>query len=100
MTDRPGAMAAPNRCRLTGRIVDVHDDVDAPGRRSLRLEISESESIQGGNFARVGEVVDAFTFEGSPQMAAGATLRSEAEYLGGPRAGRFQLYAPQIIEPA
>jgi hypothetical protein len=92
-----GVTAAPNRCEITAVVLREEQDPSVPQKREATLEIRESRDIEGPNFARVGDRVEAFTFEAPSGLTEGAIIRAEAEYLGDARLGRFQLYSPEIV---
>ena len=90
-----GVPAAPNRCRLAAAVLELRPEPDVPQKSLLLLEVRELEPIQGGRFAGPGEQVAAFTFDDVTGLAVGAVVTAEAEYLGGPSGGTFQLYGPR-----
>ena len=101
----PGVMAAPNRALVTARVRSCEPAENIPGKWLLEVEFEASENRQGANFARVGESADAFTFVEGPIVdqlrsaaGSGGRIRAEAEYLGGPEGGSFQLYDPQVLD--
>jgi hypothetical protein len=104
MSDQPftsGVMAAPNRVRVVATVLSVSAARDVPGKWFLALRWEQSEALRGPNFARIGERADGFTFVDDQTAAklkelaaAGGRLVAEAEFIGGPGGGSFQLFDP------
>lgn len=84
-------MAAPNKARITARILRAEQSAQYPDKWILELEILVSEGLSGPNFAKAGEKVDGFTFCPSWDLPLPATVEAEVEYLGGARKGLFHL---------
>ena len=91
MPDGPSVMAAPNRCRLTAKILQVQPSAKYPDKRELEIEILASEPLEGPNFARVGQKSHAFTFEASDALKVGNVVTAQAEFIGGRGQGVFQI---------
>jgi hypothetical protein len=86
-----GVMAAPNRARIQARVLRAEQSTQDPEKWQLELEILASQTVSGPNFARVGEKVQGFTFGPAWEVPAQTIIEAEAEYIGGPHAGQFQL---------
>jgi hypothetical protein len=83
--------AGPNRSRITGHLARVEPSMTSVGKWYLVVEVQEAEAIEGGRFARPGEVARLFTFGDQPPLDAGPVISAEVEYIGGPTAGEFRL---------
>ncbi len=86
-----GVSAAPNRSTITGRIERVEPSATSAGKWYLVVAILEAAAIEGGLFARPGDVVRVFAFGDVPPLDAGQSIRAEVEYVGGPTGGEFRL---------
>lgn len=95
----PGIMAAPNRVEIEAAILQIQPEPDTPGKYLLDLEIRAARSIEGPNFARIGQRVRAFTFQPVTGVATQSTVRVIAEYIGDARAGWYQLHSIEILSP-
>jgi hypothetical protein len=62
----------------------------------LDLEIVDSKTLRGGNFARSGQKVKAFAVEPPEGLSEGCTITAQAEFLGNPRGGQFRLTDIQV----
>ena len=91
MPEGPSVMAAPNRCRITAKIMQMRSSARYPDKRELEIEILASEPLKGPNFAKVGQKSRAFTFEDSDALMAGNVVTAQAEFIGGRGQGVFQL---------
>jgi hypothetical protein len=98
----PGVMAAPNRLHVVATVLSVRAAQDVPGKWFLALRWEHSKALRGPNFARTGERADGFTFVDDQTAAklkelaaAGGRLVAEAEFIGGPQGGSFQLFDPK-----
>ena len=98
----PGVMAAPNRVGIVAKVISCRAAEGIPGKWLLEVEFERSESLQGPNFAREGERASAFAFvdAGSAEVLKGLAdkqgrVSAEAEFIGGPDGGTFQLYDPK-----
>lgn len=93
-TDHKGVMAAPNRCEMKLRVVSVTCPARFPDKQELVFELLAAQSVEGPDFVtqRIGQSVKGFTFDTSVTLADGVLIIAEAEYLGGPRQGSFQLF--------
>lgn len=87
----PGIMAAPNSSRIKTRILRAEKSEQYADKWQLEFEILESENISGPNFARVGEKGEGFTFRPAWDLPLPVIVEAEAEYIGGPQKGLFQL---------
>ena len=101
MTPGPGGgvPAAPNLARITATYLQVARSTDSPRKWLLRLLVDSVNVVHGGEFVRPGDEVDAFTFDPVEEPTAGASLRAEAEFVGGPRGGTFHLHRVEQTEP-
>lgn len=86
-----GMLAAPNRARIKARVLGVEQSANFPDKWQLRLEVLESSSVSGPNFARVGQQVEGFTFGPTWDVPPQAVIEADVEYIGDARAGQFQL---------
>lgn len=87
----PGVMAAPNNARIKAVISRVEQSAQYPDKWLLEIEIVESQSISGPNFARPGKKAEGFTFRDAWDLPMPVTVEADAEYIGGPQKGVFQL---------
>lgn len=86
-----GVPAAPNRCEIKAKILSKQQDGQFPDKYLYEIEITATKDKEGPNFARVGQVANAFSFEASDQVSVGSSISAEAEYVGGPNQGPFLL---------
>lgn len=86
-----GIMAAPNQIRITARVITTAISLQYADRTEMELEVLQSKSIMGPNFARPGEIVSGFTFEPAEEILAGSVIKADAEYIGDAYGGRFRL---------
>jgi hypothetical protein len=93
----PGVMGAPNRCWIQARVLEVEQSSAFPDKWMLELEILETKDREGPNFAHVGDEVKGFTFSDEGFLSGGDTIAAEAEYVGGPRGGQFQLSDVKVV---
>lgn len=98
----PGVMAAPNRVGILANVISCRAAEGIPGKLILEVQFERSDSIQGPNFARTGERASAFTFVDADTAEAlkgladkQGRVSAEAEFIGGPGGGTFQLYDPK-----
>jgi hypothetical protein len=91
MIANSGVMAAPNQSEIKAKVLATEQSPDFQDKLLLELEILNSKSLNGPNFARVGEKVKGFTFESKSKFSEGAIITAQAEFLGDERGGRFQL---------
>jgi hypothetical protein len=91
MPEGPSVMAAPNRCHITAKIMQIRPSAKYPDKRELEIEILASEPLEGPNFAKVGQKCHAFTFEASDALKVGDVVTAQAEFIGGRGQGVFQL---------
>ncbi|QTF90928.1 hypothetical protein [Halomonas sp. BM-2019] len=91
--DRSGVMAPPNRCDIKGRLVSVKPSDHFPNKQELTFELLDSHSREGPDLAhgRIGTTVEGFTFDTTADLHRDLLFLAEAEYIGGPRQGLFQL---------
>ena len=89
--DGPSVMAAPNRCNITAKIIQIQPSAKHPDKWELEIEILTSESLEGPNFATVGQKSRAFTFETSVALKVGNVVTAQAEFIGSRGQGVFQL---------
>ena len=90
--------AAPNLARITATYLQATRSTDSPRKWLLRLLVDSVNSVHGGEFVRPGDEVDAFTFDPVEEPTAGASLRADAEYVGGARGGALQLHHVEQVE--
>lgn len=92
MSPPPGVPAAPNRSHVKAKVVSKKQSDRFPDKWLLEIEIVDSRSIEGPNFARAGQHTEAFSFDAKiVGVSVGSVISAEAEYLGGPTQGQFQL---------
>jgi len=91
MPEGPSVMAAPNRCHITAKVIQIRPSANYPDKRELEIEILASEPLEGPNFAMVGQKSAAFTFEYSDALMVGNVVTAQAEFIGGRGQGVFQL---------
>lgn len=91
MPEGPSVMAAPNRCHITAKIMQIRPSAKYPDKRELEIEILASEPLEGPNFAKVGQKSHAFTFEDSDALMVGNVVTAQAEFIGARGQGVFQL---------
>ena len=84
-------MAAPNRCRITAKIMQIRPSAKYPDKKELEIEILGSEPLEGPNFAQVGQMSNAFTFDDSDALMVGNVVTAQAEFIGARGQGVFQL---------
>jgi hypothetical protein len=84
-------LAAPNQARIKARVLDVEQSTSFPDKWHCRLEVLESNSVSGPNFARVGEQVEGFTFGPTWDVPPQAVVEADVEYIGDARGGQFKL---------
>ena len=89
--DVGGVPVAPNRCEIKAKVLSKQQHASFPDKWLYEIEILESTDKQGPNFARSGQVAQAFSFEASEQISTECLIVAEAEYTGGPTRGQFQL---------
>ena len=94
----PGVPAAPNRSGITARVLGVEQSSTFPDKWYADLEILESKSLEGPNFARVGEQARGFTFGSDADVAPGSVISAEAEYLGDAGGGEFRLSRIEVAD--
>lgn len=90
-SDISGVIAAPNSSRIKARILRVAQSEQYADKWRLEFEILEAQNVSGPNFARVGEKVNGFTFSPKWNLPVPVIVEAEAEYIGGPQKGLFQL---------
>ncbi len=84
-------MAAPNSSRIKAKVLGANQSAQFPDKWELELEILDSQSVSGPNFARVGEKVQGFTFRDAWDLPTPVVIEADAEYIGGAQKGLFQL---------
>jgi hypothetical protein len=89
-TGSGGVPAAPNRCAIEARVLDVRRSERFPQRWDLEIEILSSRPLEGPNFAHPGRRSAAIAFGDLP-AGAGEAIAAEAEFVGDQRGGVFQL---------
>ncbi len=91
-------MAVPNECTMKARILSVERSSQISNKWHMQIEITESTSVFGPNFAKRGQVARAFTFC-DPAIFSGedACVSCRAEFLGDEHGGQFQLIAMQRL---
>jgi hypothetical protein len=94
----PGVPAAPNRSEIKARVLRVEQSSTFPDKWYVDLEILESKSLSGPNFARVGEKAKGFTFGSTFDVSPGSVITAEAEFVGDARGGQFQLSRINVVE--
>lgn len=93
-----GVMAAPNQSEIKAKVLAIVQSPDFKDKLLLELEILDSKSISGPNFAHIGEKVKGFTFELKPELLEGRIITAHAEFLGDERGGKFQLTQIRLLE--
>lgn len=81
--------AAPNRILLHGQVIRFDKRVDS--KIYLRVKVEGFECLSGPCFAEKGQEVNCFTFLEASHLSPGASVKAEAEYIGGPHQGSYQL---------
>jgi hypothetical protein len=94
--ERPGVTVAPNRVKIKAEVIGLQQDSTFSDKWHIDMDILDSESISGPNFARKGERAIGFAFEDTPgfssqQTALGSIIDAEAEYVGDAVRGAFRL---------
>lgn len=84
-------LAAPNSSRIKARILSVNQSAQFPDKWEIELEILDSQSLSGPNFAHVGKQVKGFTIRDAWDLATPVVIEADAEYIGGAQKGVFQL---------
>lgn len=92
-------MAVPNECTMKARVISAERSRHISNKWQLEIEILDSTSVFGPNFAKKGQVARAFTFC-DPGIFAGkdACVTTRAEFIGDENGGQFQLIAMQRQE--
>jgi hypothetical protein len=93
-----GVPAAPNRSEITALVLQLEQSPAFADKWLLQLEIRTSRALEGPNFARAGAVADGFTVEPLGDLAPGRQIRAQAQYLGDPRGGTFQLRGIELLD--
>jgi hypothetical protein len=96
MSGKPSVPAAPNKVKIKAMVLSIKQDSQFSDKWHLGIEILDSESIAGPNFARKGEKTMAFAFDSTPgfssrEVSPGSTISAEAEYVGDATHGAFRL---------
>ena len=94
----PGVPAAPNRSGIKARVLGVEQSSTFPDKWAVDLEILESKSLEGPNFARVGEEAKGFTFGDTIDLSPGSVITAEAEFLGDAGGGEFRLSEINVVD--
>jgi hypothetical protein len=84
-----GVSAAPNRILLSAEVISLGEPVNS--KRKLRARIESVKCLSGPCFAEQGQQVDCFTFLDASHLVTGTRFKAEAEYIGGPHRGVYQL---------
>ena len=93
-----GVMAAPNQSEIKAKVLAIKQSPDFEDKFLLELEILDSKSISGPNFAHIGEKVKGFGFELKPDLLAGKIITARAEFVGDERGGKFRLKQIRLLE--
>ncbi|MDQ1276495.1 MAG: hypothetical protein QG610_2073 [Euryarchaeota archaeon] len=93
-----GVMAAPNQSEIKAKVLGKKQSPDFEDKFLLELEILDSKSLSGPNFAHIGENVKGFTFESKPELLAGKIITARAEFFGDERGGKFRLTQIRLLE--
>jgi hypothetical protein len=96
--DRP-VTAAPNRSRLTARVLSVEPSPRFADTWLLRIRVQDVQGLSGGTFAASGQDRDAVAFGPGPVAEAGDVIQADAEYVGGPAGGVFRLHTVARAAP-
>ncbi len=101
--DLRGVKAAPNRCEIKARILNMRQDSKYSDKWNLELKVLETKNLIGPNFARVGDEVKGFAFESTskffPQsLSTGSIITVQAEFVGDERGGKFRIQQIDAIE--
>lgn len=96
MFSQDSVIAAPNRCSIRAKVLDLRQSSKYSDKWHFSLIILASSPIEGPNFARIGNQVAAFTFEAFPKIFQGDAIEAEAEYIGGAKVGQFQLFSIKV----
>jgi hypothetical protein len=92
-----GVPAAPNQSRIRAIVRSVEQSPQFSDKWLLEIEILEATAIHGGQFARVGETVQAFAFGADAPAAVGDEISALAEFIGDQRGGQFRLEQIEIV---
>lgn len=84
-------MAAPNRSRITARVLAVKQSPDWPDKWLLDIEILASEGVEGPNFATPGRRGPAFVIGEKCDVPVMSTIQAFGEYIGDGHGGQWQL---------
>ncbi len=84
-------MVAPNHSKIRARVLRINQSPQFKDKWDLEIEILMIQPIQGGAFAEAGQTVQAFTISEQLPFTQNDVISAEAEYLGDPTGGTFQL---------
>lgn len=93
-----GVPAAPNRSDITARVLSLTQSPTFADKWQLELEVINSETRFGGDFAQAGKTISAFTFEEVTDLKEGSVLKAQAEFVGDARGGQFQITRLRVVE--
>jgi len=82
-------MAAPNQSEIKAKVLAIMQSPDFEDKFLLELEILDSKSLSGPNFAHIGEKVKGFAFELKPELLDGKIIAARAEFFGVRACGKF-----------
>lgn len=96
MQKTPGITAAPNIVKFKAKVLSFRQDSNFSDKWHLLIEILNSESIAGPNFARAGEQAEGFAFAATPgfspeNIIPEKIIVAEAEYVGDSAHGAFRI---------
>lgn len=91
-------MAAPNQSEIKAKVLAIMQSPDFEDKFLLELEILDSKSLSGPNFAHIGEKVKGFAFELKPELLDGKIIAARAEFFGDERGGKFRLTQIRLLE--
>ncbi|GAB4365161.1 MAG: hypothetical protein Kow00121_01500 [Elainellaceae cyanobacterium] len=84
-------LVAPNQNRILGKVLRIERSPQFTDRWNLKIEILSIQPIHGGIFAEAGQIVDAFTITEQLLFKKDNVISADAEYVGNPNGGWFQL---------
>jgi hypothetical protein len=90
--------AAPNSSKIKAKVIRSERSATFQDKWYLELEILESQSLEGPNFARVGERAKGFMFGRKENVPRTGIITAQAEFLGDESGGMFQLSQVAVSE--
>lgn len=93
-----GIMAAPNRSRITAKVLSVDRSPDWSDKWLLEIEIISSEPVEGPNFSTRGQRGFAFAIGDHSAIRPLCTIQADAEYIGDAHGGQWHLENLSVLE--